>query len=111
MSQWECCDKGAYESNRSSAKCQAGTNGKPEICDPACAAAAGTPTMGGIHPRSKLPLGERLAAAAFNSVYGGDGATTGPTLSGCKIDSTSSLTIQFNTTLLAQEKVSQWLRL
>ena len=59
--QWECCDvtnvkgptRGSYVANRSSAKCIAGTKGKPEICDPACAAAMGTPTMGGIHPRSK----------------------------------------------------------
>ena len=43
---WECCSgptsrKGVYlyEANRSSAACQAGTKGKPEICDPACAAA------------------------------------------------------------------------
>jgi hypothetical protein len=107
-SQWECCEQSKhptiYIANRSSAKCQAGTNGKPEICDPACAAAAGTPTEGGIHPRSKLPLGERLAAAAFNSVYGGTGAITGPTLSSCTTDSTS-LTIEFNTTLLAGGKV------
>jgi hypothetical protein len=102
--QWDCCPKGAYQANRSSATCKAGTNGKPEICDPACAAAAGTDTKGGIHPRSKLAVGERLAAGAFNLVYGGTGASTGPTLSGCAINSTS-LTIEFNATLLAGDKV------
>jgi hypothetical protein len=104
-SQWECCDKGSYTANRSSATCQAGTHGKPEICDPACAAAAGTPSEGGIHPRSKLPVGERLATGAYNLVYGGVGAFTGPTLSGCTVD-TTSLTINFNQTLLRGDKVS-----
>ena len=103
-SQWACCDNGMYEANRSSASCQAGTQGKPEICDPACAANAGTPSEGGIHPRSKLPVGERLAAAAFPIVYGGGGPETGPTLASCTVGSTS-LTIQFNSTLLAGEKV------
>lgn len=103
-SQWECCDKGMYTANRSSGMCKTGTNGKPEICDAACAAAAGTPTEGGIHPRSKLPVGERLAIAAFNLVYGGSGATTGPTLSGCTVTSTS-LTIEFNATLLAGDTI------
>ena len=103
--QWNCCDKGQYQANRSSATCMAGTHGQPQICDPACAAAAGTPTEGGIHPRSKRPVGERLATAAFNTVYGGDGANTGPTLAGCTLTATS-ITILFNTTLLAGEKVA-----
>ena len=55
---------------------------------------------GGIHPRTKKPVGERLGTAAFNIVYGGKGAHTGPTLSGCTYGSTS-LTIEFNSTLLA----------
>lgn len=39
-------------------------------CSNACAAAAGTPfAMGGIHPRSKKPVGDRLGTAAFNTVY------------------------------------------
>mmetsp|Transcript_25441 Transcript_25441/g.76691 ORF Transcript_25441/g.76691 Transcript_25441/m.76691 type:complete len:695 (-) Transcript_25441:14-2098(-) len=103
-SDWNCCGKGAYQANRSSATCIAGTKGKPEICDPACAAAAGTPTEGGIHPRSKRPVGDRLAPGAFNLGYGGAGAATGPTLSGCTVES-KSLTIDFNTTLLAGDKV------
>jgi len=103
-SQWACCDSRTYQANRSSETCIAGTNGKPEICDAACAAAAGTATKGGIHPRSKRPVGERLAAAAFSVVYGGTGPNTGPTLSSCNVASTS-LTIEFNTTLLAGDKV------
>jgi len=54
---WGCCTAGgkhpiySYAANRSAASCLAGTKGNPQICDPACAAAAGTPTEGGIHPR------------------------------------------------------------
>lgn len=103
-SDWNCCPKGSYTANRSSATCNAGTHGKPEICDPACAAAAGTVTKGGIHPRSKLPVGERLATAGFTVVYNGKGPGTGPTLSSCNVSSTV-LTIEFNTTLLAGDKV------
>ena len=116
-SQWGCCDTkhSAYRANRTSKSCLKGTNGKPEICDAACAAAAGTPTEGGIHPRSKLPVGERLAAGAFNLVYGGSGAMTGPTLSSCSLDtdaaaatsatSATSLTIEFNISLMRGEKL------
>ena len=101
---WDCCAKGAYAANRSSARCIAGTHGKPGVCDPACAAAAGTPTEGGIHPRSKRPVGERLGAGAFNSVYKGTGATTGPTLAGCSVGA-AGLTIEFDTSLLRGETV------
>ena len=68
---WACCDAGGkhggihYQANRSSATCKAGTKGKPEICDPACAAAAGTATMGGIHPRSKFPVGDRAGFVLY----------------------------------------------
>jgi hypothetical protein len=73
--------------------------------------------MGSIHPRSKKPVGERLATAAFNTVYGGKAAFTGPTLVGCALSSTagttttvssssaSTLTIQFDTTLLRGDTV------
>ena len=48
-------------------KCDPATFAK---CAPACAAAADTPVaMGGIHPRSKKPVGDRLGTAAFNTVY------------------------------------------
>ena len=37
-------------------------------CELACSVAQGTPfAMGGIHPRSKKPVGDRLGVAAFNS--------------------------------------------
>lgn len=74
-------------------------------CTNACAAAADTPfAMGGIHPRSKKPVGDRLGQAAYNLVYGGKGAMTGPTLSGCSLEN-GKLTVSFNTSLLAGDKV------
>eukprot|EP00038_Savillea_parva_P008384 m.176574 g.176574 ORF g.176574 m.176574 type:complete len:812 (-) comp14199_c0_seq1:171-2606(-) len=85
----------------------------PAVCTPAlaskcaaaCGAAADTPVaMGGIHPRSKKPVGDRLGQAAYNLVYGGKGAYTGPTLSGCSL-SGATLTINFNASLLAGDKV------
>ena len=60
--------------------------------------------MGGIHPRSKKPVGDRLGTAAFNTVYGGAGAHTGPTLSGCSLAG-GKLTVTFNSTLLSGDKV------
>ena len=60
--------------------------------------------MGGIHPRSKKPVGERLAQAAFNSVYGGSAAFTGPTLAGCALTN-STLTIEFDISLLRGDTV------
>ena len=60
--------------------------------------------MGGIHPRSKKPVGDRLGTAAYNTVYGGEGAYTGPTLSGCAAKS-NVLEIKFNTTLLKKDKL------
>ena len=69
-----------------------------------------TPSHGGIHPRSKIHVGNRLGTAAYNTIYGtiygGNKAHTGPTLSGCALASGSkSLAIAFNTTLLAGDKV------
>ena len=56
----------------------------------------------GIHPRLKKPVGQRLAAGALVTAYGFPGPLTGPTISGCKVDTTTStLTIAFNATLLA----------
>jgi len=52
-----------------------------------------------------MPVGFRLGSAGFNLVYGGKGAITGPTLSGCALAGKSSLKIQFNTSLLRGEKV------
>ena len=76
-----------------------------EKCKPACAAAADTPVaMGAIHPRTKKPVGDRLGTAAYNTVYKGDKAYTGPTLSGCRLDG-GTLTISFNSSLLKGDKV------
>lgn len=92
FSPWACCARAKYNAT----SC-AGREGK---CAPACAANADTPQlMGGIHPRSKKPVGDRLGQAMFNSVYGGTAAFTGPTLAKCS-SATDALTIEFNTTLL-----------
>ena len=54
--------------------------------------------------RLKRPVGERLAIAAFNQVYGGTRASTGPTIYGCKA-SASKLTLEFDPALLKSSKV------
>ena len=76
-------------------------------CATACAAAYNTPVaMGGIHPRSKKLVGDRLGTAAFNTVYNGTGAFTGPTISSCSLSSSgSTLTINFNSSLLRGDKI------
>ena len=74
-------------------------------CAPACASAETRSVMGGIHPRWKKPVGDRLGTAAFNTVYGGSKAYTGPTLSGCSY-AAKSLTIEFNTSLLRGDEVT-----
>eukprot|EP01079_Euglenida_sp_SAG-EU17-18_P002619 gene2619-3312_t len=71
-----------------------------QTCKNMCAAIEGTHEfMGGLHPRSKRPVGQRLATAAANLVYGGKGAYTGPTLSGCT-QSQTSLQLDFAKDLL-----------
>ena len=60
--------------------------------------------MGGIHPRDKKPVGDRLGQAAYNLVYDGKGAYTGPTLSTCSVSGTE-LTVQFDAKLLNGDKV------
>ena len=93
---WACCASG-YNAT----KCA----GREALCAPACAASAGTTmVMGGIHPRSKKPVGERLARGAFNTVYGGTGSVTGPTLSSCAV-SGASLTVNFDASLLRGDKI------
>jgi len=112
----QCCPVGGHQPGVNTTTCNA-TFAK--LCTNACNAAASTPQyMGGIHPRSKKQVGDRLGTAAFNTVYGGKGSFTGPTLSSCSITSDeggsggdsggdggggggSSLIIQFNTALLA----------
>ena len=97
--EWNCCPVGAgeriYNASTTAKTCNAT---RAKLCTAACAAAASTPEyMGGIHPRSKKPVGDRLGTAAFNTVYGGKGAYTGPTLSSCSLDATDGLIINFDT--------------
>lgn len=61
--------------------------------------------MGPIHPRTKHIHAQRLAQAAFSSVYGGSVIGVGPVLAGCAL-SGNSLVVAFNTTLLAGESVT-----
>ena len=61
--------------------------------------------MGQVHPRSKGIIGQRLAQAAYSSVYGGSVLATGPVLSGCDV-SGNTMTIHFNKTLLGNEHLT-----
>jgi Carbohydrate esterase, sialic acid-specific acetylesterase len=73
----------------------------------ACPASLNTPNfMGGIHPRSKKAVGDRLGVAAYNLIYGGKEAYTGPTLQGCSIKD-KVLEIRFNVTLLMGDKLAE----
>ena len=97
---WACCEGGSNACGSGGAYNATTCAGREALCAPACAANNGTPClMGGIHPRSKKPVGDRLGRAMLNTVYGGTGAFTGPTLSGCSSDS-AQLTVQFNASLL-----------
>ena len=68
---------------------------------------ADTPVyMGPIHPRDKKPVGVRMARAAATLVYKKAGAFTGPTITGCAVSADKkSLTVKFNVTLLAGDKM------
>jgi hypothetical protein len=64
-SQWGCCSSGdakhptyLYQANRSSESCKAGTKGKPEMCDPACAA-----VWRCRQPDVRWPAGRRVGPA------------------------------------------------
>ena len=61
--------------------------------------------MGPIHPRDKYPVGRRLAQAAYNTVYKGTEAYTGPTVSGCAVEPKGVLRVKFNRTLLRGDTV------
>jgi len=63
--------------------------------------------MGPIHPRDKLPSGQRIAKAAAVIAYQKAGPYTGPTISGCKVltGATNQITINFNNTLLGSDQV------
>jgi hypothetical protein len=63
--------------------------------------------MGPIHARPKRLVAERLAAGAFNSVYGGAGALSGPVISGCLMHADGkSVELSFNKALLKGDSVS-----
>ena len=66
---------------------------------------------GGIHPRSKIQVGQRLGTAYHNSIAGGNAAFTGPTLSSCAVSS-DFLHITFNESLLLGDKlqINSWVR-
>jgi hypothetical protein len=96
---WACCGR-TYNATTCA--------GRESLCAPACAADADTATvMGGIHPRDKLPVGQRLARGALVAAYGGTAAATGPTLAGCSVSGDGrSLTVRFDTSLLAGDSVT-----
>lgn len=102
---WNCCPP-----HYNATSC----NGNEALCAPACAANADTTSLGGIHPRDKKPVGERLARGALVAAYGATGAATGPTLAGCSVSADgSSLTVRFNATLmrgdtLALQPIPPW---
>jgi len=99
---WQCCPSKGFPFNATSC-----TSERAKMCITSCNANTGTPSHGGIHPRSKKHVGDRLGMAAFNTVYGGTQAFTGPTLSSCDIASDSkTLNIAFNTSLLKGDKVT-----
>ena len=106
--EWACCTagkgKGCVAYNKTSC------GGREKLCAPACNAALDTPfRMGGIHPRSKTQVGERLATAYYNTIGGGKGAFTGPTLAGCSA-AADELHITFNASLLVGDtlKINKW---
>ena len=74
---WGCCRANAG-SSFSATKCAdaSAAIGGPRACAPYCSALEGTPAftlgMGGLHSRNKQPIGQRLAAAAYRTVYEGE---------------------------------------
>ena len=61
--------------------------------------------MGPIHPRTKQPVGKRLAQSCYGTVYKpGAVAVRGPILSGCEVMN-GKLTINFKQELLGSETV------
>jgi hypothetical protein len=61
--------------------------------------------MGQVHPRPKMYVGQRLAQAAFASVYGGDALASGPVLAGCALAG-DALTITFDAARLRGEAIA-----
>jgi sialate O-acetylesterase len=98
-SAWGCC----YDKpDASTCAAKTASIGGPAACDAACAGLLNTSFyMGPIHPRLKKPVGDRLALAARNLLFGGTGAFAGPTLQGCALSADgASLAIAFNRSLL-----------
>jgi hypothetical protein len=63
--------------------------------------------MGQVHPRPKMYVGQRLAQAAWATVYNGSAIASGPVIAGCSVGSGSStMTLTFNSTLLKGEKIA-----
>eukprot|EP01060_Flectonema_neradi_P022565 TRINITY_DN30805_c0_g1_i1.p1 TRINITY_DN30805_c0_g1~~TRINITY_DN30805_c0_g1_i1.p1 ORF type:complete len:736 (+),score=147.42 TRINITY_DN30805_c0_g1_i1:123-2330(+) len=58
--------------------------------------------MGSIHPRIKLPVGRRLATAAYNLYYGGSGLRASPAISGCSVNGDK---ININFSLLGEDTI------
>jgi hypothetical protein len=84
----KCC---SYDFNASYHKTCAG-------CDAYCNSTAGTRWyMGPIHPRDKKPVGQRLAQSAGVAVYDKPGASTGPTIAGCRLSAdNNTVTVTFS---------------
>eukprot|EP01060_Flectonema_neradi_P037475 TRINITY_DN7554_c0_g1_i2.p1 TRINITY_DN7554_c0_g1~~TRINITY_DN7554_c0_g1_i2.p1 ORF type:complete len:611 (+),score=131.20 TRINITY_DN7554_c0_g1_i2:60-1892(+) len=75
-------------------------------CEAFCASGAATGFyMSAIHPRNKLPVGQRLAQACYGTVYEpGKVAVKGPVISGCSV-SNGILTVKFNEKMLNGDHV------
>lgn len=103
---WECCNGGPTPGGHHTKNTTSCTPDLAKKCAPSCAAMAGTTSHGGIHPRSKKQVGDRLGAAGYSVVYGGTAAYTGPTLAGCAVGGGKTLRVAFNTSLLMGDKVT-----
>jgi hypothetical protein len=83
--------------------CEAGVSDCPG-CDTSDARYnCSSPNVGpSIHPRIKVPVGQRLAAGALVTSYGFSGPVTGPTIAGCSYTpGAATLSVAFDTALLA----------
>ena len=104
----KCCrEKKDYDPDKcSDTKLRDICNARP---NGACAASVDTPQfMGGIHPRSKKYVGDRLGLAAYNLLYGGKEAFTGPTLQGCSLENDASiLEVRFNSSLMRGDELAE----
>jgi sialate O-acetylesterase len=104
--EYACCSS-ASNFNRSACDATLEKQHLPNsACDTYCEVLRDTPVyMGGIHPRIKKPVGDRLATAAMSVAYDGGGITAGPQITGCSMTSSSSLTVTFDPEPLGGESV------